>query len=139
MLSLEDFKTLRNIHARNMKRFQYVTDKSKWGLLEYWEPDQVLFPIGAKFTGDCEEFARVCMHDSMEAGFTARLIVCLTELGEGHCICEVMDSQAQSSVFLDNRQTRPASKNDLAKYMFYSASPWNPKPGDARPWKLIKE
>lgn len=138
-LSVQDYTALRRIHSKAISAFKYVSDKTKWGLVEYWEPEDVLFPVGARFTGDCEEFARVCMQESIKAGYKARLVACLTEGGEGHCICEVADEEETGSFFLDNRKTNIVTKLGLTGYKFYSVSPWNPQFSETRPWRLVKE
>lgn len=133
----EDYNNLVKIQRTLFDRFEYRTDEEKWKRTEYWEDEQSIqdqFPGIRRFTGDCEEYARTAMRAAQSAGLTARLVVCWTEEGEGHCICEVTDPRRRASYFLDNRQRQVARLQDLKGYRFHSAGPWNPEPGDVRPW-----
>jgi len=137
-----DYVTLGDIHQRILERFAYVSDKDKHGLVEKWEDSSTLKNIGrtgvTRFTGDCEEFALVCLDQAMQHGFNARLVVCYVETGEGHAICEVVSSDYTEAFYLDNRMGRPCVRRDLSKYRFISTSPWNPVPADKRPWLNVK-
>lgn len=132
-----DYPILRDIHKRNMARFIYKTDAEQYQKHEYWIDERVLQAyVGTKlvFTGDCEEFARVCMFEAMAAGYRARLVICKLENGEGHCLCEVADPLREQAWYMDNRRTKLVDVKGLAGYQFYAASPWNPMASDARPW-----
>lgn len=139
--TLDEYQKLQQDHRNMLRKFDYKTDKIKWGVTEYWEPDKLLLPAvrGARWSGDCEEFAMVAMHKAMERGFNARLVTCVVETGEGHLICEVASPDFQHAYFFDNRMKGLANASMLADkgYKLYSHSPWNPQPKETRPWQLV--
>lgn len=131
---------LRSVHRRLLSRFKYVPDPVKWGRPEFWEDASTLRPIdvdGIDFTGDCEEYARAAMHSVRRMGYNARLVVCRTEKGEGHLICEALSSDNVESWFFDNRQRDLVNRIHLRGYTFLSVSPLNPCAGDTRPWRKV--
>ncbi|MDH2154042.1 transglutaminase-like cysteine peptidase [Stenotrophomonas sp. GD03657] len=135
-MKITDYDFIRYHYRKLLENFKYKTDQQKHGVLEFWENDEVLQSAlkGLTLVGDCEEFARTCMMKARERiELKARLIVCLTELGEGHCICEVSSLDEKESYILDNRQQQLMTYDKL-KYTFVAASPWNPEPGDKRSW-----
>jgi predicted transglutaminase-like cysteine proteinase len=136
MFTPNEFILLCSIQNRAAHGLKYISDLDKWHLTDYWEPDKLLLPM-AELQVDCEDYARACMLRSMAYGFTARLIVCTDETGAGHCICEVTDDEKDEAYYFDCRQEDLAVRSDLKKYSFYSASPWNPQPGEKRPWVRI--
>ncbi len=138
--SIMRYDILRTIHAQTFKDFTYQFDKDKWKVPEFWEGEQILRPAieeGKGFTGDCEDFAMVCLQKAMKAGFKARLVFCKVETGEGHCICEVASEDNKEAFYFDNRFRHLAEISHLKGYEFYSVSPWNPQPGEKRPWELV--
>jgi hypothetical protein len=134
-------KAVALIWANLAKQFIYSSSTTVVDDLSHdWEPDSKLQPAelsSVKFVGICESYARVGLARCTAQGIKARLVVCYDELGEGHCICEVSDDQEQEAWYLDNRQDHLAVRDDLVKYKFLGVSPWNPKPGDTRPWMLV--
>lgn len=121
-------------------QFHYQTDKAQFGVEEYWELITANSPQvrgRVKLTGDCEAFAMLCMQKLMARNFAARLVVCRTERGDGHCICEVVSDDSQEAAYFDNRRTHVSSRKDLKGYTFVAVSPYNPTPGDRRPWKMV--
>lgn len=140
--SPEAKKALQGIQADVQRMFTYEADKAQWGIIDYWEDDQWLLPAvmhNKPFKADCEAYAMVCMRKAIAAGYKARLIVCLTELKEGHAICEVASEDGTQAYYFDNRRHVLAMRQSLIGYYFYSASPWRPTPGDTRPWNLIEQ
>lgn len=129
---------LRQIHADTLRAFTYKYDKDKWKVEDFWEGEKLLksaIADGARFTGDCEDFATVCLHRAIAAGYDARLVVCWVETGEGHAICEVASEDDTEAWFFDNRRRTLVNRNGLEGYRFHSVGPWNPKPGDTRLWE----
>jgi predicted transglutaminase-like cysteine proteinase len=121
--------------------FKYQPDEAKVKILaDTWEPDSALQPSelgNVKFTGICESFARVCLARCTAVDIKARLVVCYDETGEGHCITEVSDGSGTVAYYLDNRQEQVVVRAKLVGYKFLGVSPWNPVPGDTRPWFLV--
>lgn len=133
---------LKNIHEKLLSQFTYVDDTTKKRTLDYWEGAGVHRPTGpvnAPFNGDCEEFAMVAVQAVRAAGYNARLAICLTETNEGHCIAEVSTPDGDESFFMDNRQRKLSTRQQLGGYRFHSVSPWNPMPGDTRLWYRVEE
>lgn len=136
----KDIDMLETLKAQVEHEFTYETDQDKFGLDDYWEDDKVLKPsvVGnSPISADCEEYAMISMRKAVAAGFKARLVIGLDETKAGHCICEVASSDGTQSYFFDNRRKVIATQHNLLGYYFYSCSPWNPTPGDTRPWNLI--
>lgn len=120
MLSQEHLRLAREVHARVFRVFQYVEDKKNHGKLEHW-PDTTMLQEALKsgvLRGDCDDFALACRHLLWEHEIPNRLVLCLTEEGEGHLVCEVQ------GWILDNRQTRVMPR-DLLKYKWISISGYN--------------
>lgn len=138
-----DYGMLSDLHRQILEKFNYVSDREKHGLVERWEDSSTLKNIGrsgiAHFNGDCEEFALVSVDKAREAGFNARLVLCYTEAGEGHAICEVASKDYSEAYYFDNRQLKLVIVGELKKYRFVSVSPWNPQPSDVRPWLKVKQ
>lgn len=138
-----DYGRLSDLHRQIFERFTYISDEDKHGLVEKWEDASTLKNIGRvgikKFTGDCEEFALVSMDHAQRLGFNARLVVCYTEGGEGHALCEVSSPDYSEAYYFDNRQHKLAVRKDLRGYRFVAVSPWNPEPADERPWLKVKK
>lgn len=125
----------RRLHAN----FKYEYDKDRFGLTEYWEDQSSIpMPVRAPFQGDCEQFAMVAVYEANRLGIAGRLVICLTETGEGHCIAELCSSDGKEAYYMDNRKRGLLVRSQLAGYKFYSASPWNPKRGETRPWHVLK-
>lgn len=125
----------RRVHAN----FKYEYDSKRFGLTEYWEDQSnIPMPVRSQFLGDCEQFAMISVMEANRLGIAARLVICLTETGEGHCIAEICSADGKAAYYLDNRKRGLAVRSDLKGYSFYSASPWNPKRGETRPWLRLK-
>ena len=128
------------LQTKLFKGFTYRYDKDKHGKVEYWEKiaQYDINQTSIRFNGDCEEFAMHALAGARQMGLNARLIYCLTELNEGHCICEVISKDQTQALFLDNRYRKPMTRSELSKYKFVKMSPLNPVAGDKRPWYLVK-
>lgn len=132
---------LANLQKTLFKSFQYITDTSKHKLREFWEdvqPPKGVLGKQFKFTGDCEEFAMHSLTKVRELGIDARLVACLTEQGEGHCICEVLSKDHKEAMFFDNRYQKTMTRPELKGYTFVVVGPINPVRGDTRKWFLVK-
>lgn len=137
-----DLQKLQVIHALVAKHFVYTTDNKKFKMAEYWEGDVIGVATlhgGLKLQGDCEEYAMTCMRKAIEAGYSARLVVCFTETNEGHAICEVASRDGKQAMYFDNRRRFLVPRDQLQGYRFISCSPWNPRPKENRPWTLVRQ
>lgn len=123
----EHLSKLKEIHSKIFRNFTYKTDKVKYGEVEYWAmPDEST--VGERVVGDCEDFALACRALCREAGIPTRLVFCLTETGEGHCVLEC------EGYILDNRYRQVRYKDDL-DYKWLRISGY--EPGDQ--WHEIKQ
>lgn len=121
---------LSDIHGKVFESFRYTTDKKQYGQNEKWSiPPE--FSEGMIFRGDCDDFAMMCRSLCREAGLeNSRLVVCYTETGEGHLVCEV------EGYILDNRYRGLETKDSLTSegYKWVAISGYNP--GDQ--WRGIE-
>lgn len=138
-----EYGVLSDLHRQILEKFNYMTDQDKHGMIERWEDSSTLKNIGragvSKFTGDCEEFSLVSMDKARALGFNVRMVVCRVETGEGHAICEVASKDYVQAYYFDNRQLKLVVASELKQYRFVAVSPWNPEPGDDRPWLKVKQ
>lgn len=138
-MQITDYDFIRYHHRKFLENFQYKSDMSQHGVLEFWADDEALQSAikGLTFSGDCEEFARTCMLKARErTQLKARLVVCITEKGEGHCVCEVSSLDEKEAYILDNR-FQQLMRYDKTGYKLIAVSPWNPEPGDKRRWAMV--
>lgn len=137
-----DYSILSDLHREIREKFTYLTDQDKHGLVERWDNAPTLKNIGrtgvTRFVDDSGNFSLVSLDKVRVLGYNARLVICYTETGVGHVICEVASSDYAEAYFFDNRQIKIAVLNDLVKYRFVAVSPWNPQPTDERPWLKVK-
>lgn len=136
----DQLQQLQHIQVETLRHFVYTSDQVTHGLVEYWPTfNDVKSAIldNATFREDCDGFAIVCMNRAMQAGFKARLVVCQVETGEGHCICEVTSYDETQAYYFDNRRKTLVAAKDEINYKFVAVGPWNPQPGDQRPWHLV--
>lgn len=123
---------LNEIHSTVFSRFKYQTDLKQFGVEEKWVMPPNTFDGTTKIVGDCEDFALACRKLCRDRGIdNSRLVVCLTEDGEGHCVLEV------NGWILDNRYKRVMSRDQLGNdgYKWLAISGYNP--GDD--WHRIGE
>ena len=137
MFTPEQFHTLEIIHARAMQGLTYTADSVEWHKTDYWEADNALTPLTKPLRADCEEFARKCLLAAMGQGMAARLVVCTDETEQGHCITEVTDAAHTVAYYFDNRRRWVVTRDGLHGYTFLAVSPWNPQPGEPRPWLQV--
>lgn len=136
MFSPTQMDVLHAIDADVRRRFTYESDSQKWHLVDYWEPD-VTLTKGLDLRADCEDYARKAMLLVMAAGMKARLVVCLDGNHDGHCICEVTDAKEEQAYYFDCGKKYLATRDQLVNYQFIAVSPWNPQPGETRPWEQV--
>lgn len=135
----EQRSALQAVARHLLANFKYEKDSDRFGLEDYWEDqsDRPL-PLRGPLVGDCEQFAMMAQREANRLGLPARLIACWTETKDGHCITEVSSKDGKEAYYFDNRKRGLVTRTGLLGYRFYSASPWNPKPGETRPWVLLK-
>jgi len=125
-------EVLRSIHRTVLNNFEYKTDLEQYQTLEKWVAPPEFYNGTTSIVGDCEDFALACRMLCREQGIeNSRLVVCLTETGEGHCVLEV------EGWILDNRMLRVKSRDRLSGqgYKWIAISGYNPKDK----WFRIKE
>lgn len=122
--------TVDEIFADAKSRFNWVSDQATFGKSEYWATLKELEVRSQRneITGDCDDFAELCVHTLRANGYPARFVFCQTESGEYHCVAET------NGVILDNRKAFPTPQN-LIPYTWISISGF--KPGD--PWHKIEQ
>jgi len=110
--------------------FGYANDLSTFGKSEYWATLAELQSRSqhGELTGDCEDFAEICVHNLRANCYPARFVFCQVETGDYHCVAET------AGIILDNRQAFPTPQNKLP-YTWISISGFNP--GD--PWHTIEK
>lgn len=102
------FKTLKQIHKEVFDKFKYQFDKKQYGIVEKWVMPSDDFDGTQRIVGDCEDFALACRKLCRDRGIeNSRLVVCMTETDEGHCVLEV------NGWILDNRYRKVMSRDDL--------------------------
>lgn len=93
------------------QNFTYICDMEKHGVLEKWVLPADDYDGSQSFSGDCEDFAlalRKLIHDQ---GHSSRLVICLTEEKELHCVLSVHTDKG--TYVLDNRYNGITTKSDL--------------------------
>jgi len=138
----EQIQVLKSLKVDLDKRFTYRLDKDQYGVSEYWEDHSYLKDVienNAPLIADCEGYAMAIMMMAIRAGFDARLVFCKTEMGEGHCICEVSCKDRTQAYYFDNRIYKIVMLSQLYGYEFLRVSPWNPVQGDQRPWHTVSQ
>jgi len=135
----KELETLKRIQKDLFRHFTYVTDRQQHKTIEFWKGlDAIQSEIKrGDLKGDCEESAMAAVSLARQAGFDARLVICRDENGEGHCIAEIATHHRQEAYYIDNRHEVLAVRDDLSHYQFYAVGPWNPVPGDTRPWYRV--
>lgn len=122
---------VRAVHAWALNHFIYERDDSRWAgdrwliLGERWETDAELIADidrDGYVRGDCDAFAKLCWLALRHQGIPSRLVMCTTETGEGHLVCE-----AEGWV-LDNRMPTLQPRADLERigYRWQSMSAFEP-------------
>lgn len=114
---------LDKIHSTVFSNFKYKTDLEQFGVEEKWLMPDALYDGTTTVVGDCEDFALACRKLCRDNGIdNSRLVVCLTEDGEGHCVLEV------NGWILDNRRRRVVTRDRLGSegYKWLAVSGYNP-------------
>ena len=100
---------IQKIHNRVFEKFQYKFDLELFGVTEKWVMPDSSFTGTTPIVGDCEDFALACRKLCRDIGIQTRLVVCLTEDNEGHCVLEALNGY-----ILDNRQRDVVTQDWLA-------------------------
>lgn len=114
---------LETIHKDVFGKFKYEFDKDQYGMVEKWVMPEEGFDGSQRIVGDCEDFALACRKLCRDRGIEkTRLVVCMTETNEGHCVLEV------NGWILDNRYRRVMSRDELDRegYRWIAISGYNP-------------
>ena len=137
---ISQYDYIKHWHEQLFSRFEYVSDQTQFQIPEFWIDEAQLQQqlVTRTIRGDCEEFARACMAKYRQIGLKTRLVLCTTETGEGHCVCEVASADGTEAYIADNRRKSITTSDKLQGYTFIAVSPWNPEPGETRPWALVK-
>lgn len=108
MANQELLKQLDDIHGEVFDKFRYEFDHKQYGIVEKWVMPDSDFDGSQSIVGDCEDFALACRKLCRDRGIdNTRLVVCMTETNEGHCVLEV------NGWILDNRRRRVVSRDEL--------------------------
>lgn len=134
--SKRELGMLKRIQRDLAQCFRYATDQEQHGRIDFWQGlDAVQAGLKRQdLRADCEEYAMAAVYLARTQGFDARLVVCRDETGAGHCLTEVVATGCEEAYYLDNRVDGLAVRDDLSGYRFVAVGPWNPVPGDTRPW-----
>lgn len=136
--SPSDHATLHAIKRGLTQPHRYADDGRTWRIRDYWGTDTGMAPIPAsqrELQVDREEYAIAAMRKCHLGDFHSRLIMCLDEMGEGHCICEVSSNDGTEAVYFDYRKSTVVERDGLSNYLFFFASPWDPQPRETRAWQ----
>lgn len=90
--------TLQAVLDRAHRGHRYITDRELHGVLEHWD---------VALVGDCDSFALWCRQELLSHRIESDLVLCRTEVGEGHLVCSV------DGWVLDNRHTWVMRRDDL--------------------------
>lgn len=113
------------VHEQVFKGFHYVEDEIQFGKIEHWQVP----PDADRVDGDCDEFALACRHMLDEVGVKTRLVLCRTELGEGHLVC------AAGNFILDNRERKVRTKQYMERRGYRWLAVSGARRGD--PWHRV--
>lgn len=112
----DDYDTIKNVHAWALKHFEYRTDDKYRGVEEYWSSPQEIKEslVDHKvLIDDCDGFALLCREILDQVNIPNRLVLCQTETGEGHLVCET------NGWILDNRQSEVVNFTKLGYTWHY--------------------
>ena len=105
---MADLQLLEQIHDDVFSKFKYKYDHKQYGIVEKWVMPEDGFDGSQRIVGDCEDFALACRKLCRDRGINdSRLVVCMTEQNEGHCVLEV------NGWILDNRRRAVVSRDAL--------------------------
>ena len=132
----ESVDLIRKIHKTVFEKYQYVSDKKNYNLIEHWTSHAKAVKEGNKFKDDCDGFALTCAEICIDQGFEkadVRVIMCQTETGEWHLVCGV--NAEDTTYILDNRYDKPYQWKSKPDYKWYKSMNFS-KPGK---WYFIGE
>lgn len=97
-------ETLEEKHRLLYDKFVWGSDQDVFHKVDHWA-----FPVEVNgvLMGDCDDFALRINTQMKAAGFKPRLVLCYTELGGAHLVCECEGWVA------DNRRTHVISAKQL--------------------------
>ena len=114
--------TVQGVHQWALHRFVYVKDNERWAgdpnlwIGEHWETDaELIADLDTKgfVSGDCDAFAKLCWLALRKLHIPSRLVVCNTETGEGHLVCE------SEGWVMDNRYMTVVTRQELEERIGY--------------------
>lgn len=103
---LQSFTIIKDVQRNLFDSFKYETDLKQYGEVERWTLPWLEFAgdkpkakrsKDGKLIGDCEDYALVAKQKLSDAGISSNLAICLTEMGEGHCVLVI------GKLVIDNR------------------------------------
>lgn len=110
-------------------QFYYQADLKAFGKVEYWiGPAEIREQLSTQgvVVGDCDDFASLCVMLARAQGLPARFMLCLTEAGESHLVCEIV------GWVLDSRQAEVERRDDL-NYSWLAVSGY----GAGEAWRIV--
>ena len=124
-----DINLLKKIHNEELTRFIYTPDKEQFDMIDVWPAERDIPDPPEIFRDDCDGFALACRKNCRNKGINdSRLVLCMTELGEGHLVLEV------NGFIFDNR-CRTVLPRHKFKYTWLTISGYNKY--DA--WHMLEE
>lgn len=130
MLTPDQLKTAAEVHRQVLRVFTYQLDAETFNEVEHWADTTYIIEalrVG-RLVGDCDDFALACRLLLWGYGIENRLVLCQTEQGEHHLVCEA------GGYVLDNRQERIVRLDEL-RYQWLKLSGY--RQGD--PWTTVKQ
>lgn len=124
-----DRRKLAQVFVAAQAAFRYAPDLTAYHAAEHWcAPAEIGEQLAAQgfFLGDCDDFASLCVTLCRKMQVPARFVLCLTERGESHLVCEV------DGWILDNRQDAVRARDEL-EYTWLAISGFNA----GEPWHSI--
>lgn len=124
-----DLQALHDLFATARQQFRYLPDMLAFGVNEHWmAPAEIRKQLAGNgfVVGDCDDFASLCAMLARQQGMPARFVICLTEQGDSHLVCEV------DGWIFDNRQPGLVGRDDL-DYTWLAISGFSP----GEPWRTI--
>lgn len=112
-----------SIFERVSRNFTYQTDMETNGLREHWQMPPDDYDGSQPIIGDCEDFALACRKLCHDRKVANKLLVCLTETGEHHCVL-VARVRKDLDFILDCRYNRVRLRSELEQigYKFIKIS-----------------
>lgn len=117
----------KDVHARLLSNFTYVSDKKQHGVIEDWRLPRNF----DRFRGDCDDFALACRTLCMQEGLETRLVLCTTETNETHLVCAV------GNYILDNRMDTVHTKRYMERQGYKWIAVSGKVPGSL--WHILNE